>query len=126
VVLFSFAAKAMTVHCKSTRGLDGFRRKLPSIRRKQPRPAQNIAFTKGEDVERATAFRTYRERHFPLADEIEFFSLFTLSENELPTLKADTGSTPNYEFEVTCWEVLEKRILYQNALKVFHANTPLR
>ena len=114
VVLFSFGAKALPVDSKNTRRLEGSCRKLPSVRWEQPRPSQNLAFSKGQDGEGATAFGEYLQRHLPLADEIEGVGLFTLMENELPSLKADVGGTSDYEFEVAVWKVIEKRMLTQN------------
>jgi hypothetical protein len=85
------------------------------VRWEQPRPSQNLAFSKGQQGKGATPFGEYLQRHLPLADEIEGVGLFTLMENELSSLKADVGGTPHDEFEMALWKVIEKRMLTQNS-----------
>jgi hypothetical protein len=86
------------------------------VRWEQPRPSQNLAFSKGQQGKGATPFGEYLQRHLPLADEIEGVGLFTLMENDLSSLKADVGSTSDYESEVVLWKIIEKRMLTQNPL----------
>jgi hypothetical protein len=85
------------------------------VRWEQPRPSQNLTFSKSQEGEGATAFGEHLERHPALADEIESVGLFTFMENELSRLKTDVGGTSDDEFEVALREVIEKRMLTQNS-----------
>jgi hypothetical protein len=110
VVLFSFPAKAVTIHSERSSRIEGSGRELPAIRGKQPRPTQNIAVSESHDVEGTPALGGYVKLNSSLADEVELVGVFALVKNEFPSLKAHIRGATGNQFEVTCREISKERM----------------
>ena len=106
---------------KARSRLDGSSREPPSIGRKQPRPAENIAFFKGDDAKLTPSFRTDGQFNTTLANKVELAGILSLVKNEFPGREANVGGAAYNQFQVTLRKVREKRMSSQNVLKSFHA-----
>ena len=76
VVAFGFFPKTLSVRGKRASVLDGSGGELPTVRRKKPRPPQDVTCAEGQDRQGATAFGMNPQRHLPFADQVKMIGLF--------------------------------------------------
>jgi hypothetical protein len=122
VVIFALPAQAFSIEGNGAGQIQRFRVKMPAVRRDQPGPPEDVTLAEGFDRDMTPFRREQLKRNPTFSYEIELIRLRPLPENELVLFKSNIGRTTCYQLKVLTAEILEERVLDENAFERFHGS----